>query len=386
MVLKNLGRRNLLRDETAIFPWRPSLMNAQLKAAAVARPNNPTLDPIAPDQVAPGQAAPHQIRLDPAALKQSASAVIEIEARAIEVLKDRIDGNFLRACELMFECPGRVVVSGMGKSGHIARKIAATLASTGTPAFFVHPGEASHGDLGMITQKDVVLALSNSGETDELLTILPVIKRQGIPLIVMTGNADSSLATMGDVHLDVSVPAEACPLGLAPTASTTAALVMGDALAIALLEARGFTDEDFARSHPAGSLGRRLLLHISDIMHTGEQIPCIGAAASLSEALVEMTRKGLGMTAIVDEDRRLLGVFTDGDLRRAVDNKNVDLRSTPVTALMTAKPKTITGDKLAIEAARLMEAHKIHALLVVNADNRVVGALNIHDLLRARVV
>jgi len=366
MVLKILGRRNLLRDESAIFPWRPTLMNAQLKAAAVAPPNNPMLDP--------------------AALKQRASAVIEIEARAIEVLKNRIDANFLRACELMFECPGRVVVSGMGKSGHIARKIAATLASTGTPAFFVHPGEASHGDLGMITQKDVVLALSNSGETDELLTILPVIKRQGIPLIVMTGNPDSSLAEMGDVHLDVSVSAEACPLGLAPTASTTAALVMGDALAIALLEARGFTDEDFARSHPAGSLGRRLLLHISDIMHTGEQIPLIDAHANLSAALVEMTRKGLGMTAIVDEDRRLLGVFTDGDLRRAVDNKNVDLRATPVTALMTAKPKTITGDKLAIEAARLMEAHKIHALLVVDADNHVVGALNIHDLLRARVV
>ncbi|HZP65658.1 MAG TPA: KpsF/GutQ family sugar-phosphate isomerase [Rudaea sp.] len=324
--------------------------------------------------------------LDPAMLKRSASVVIDTEARAIEVLKNRIDDSFFDACRLMFECPGRVVVSGMGKSGHIARKIAATLASTGTPAFFVHPGEASHGDLGMITQKDVVLALSNSGETDELLTILPVIKRQGIPLIVMTGNPGSSLATMGDVHLDASVPAEACPLGLAPTASTTAALVMGDALAIALLEARGFTDEDFARSHPAGSLGRRLLLHIADIMHSGDQVPRIGADASLSEALIEMTRKGLGMTAIVDTDQRLLGVFTDGDLRRALDNKNVDLRATPVTALMTAKPKTIGADKLAIEAARLMEAHKIHALLVVDAENRVVGALNIHDLLRARVV
>jgi arabinose-5-phosphate isomerase len=341
-------------------------MNAQLKAATVAPKVNPMLDA--------------------AALKRSALVVINTEAHAIEVLKDRIDDAFLHACQLMFECPGRVVVSGMGKSGHIARKIAATLASTGTPAFFVHPGEASHGDLGMITQKDVVLALSNSGETDELLTILPVIKRQGMPLIVMTGNPNSSLAAMGDVHLDVSVPAEACPLGLAPTASTTAALVMGDALAIALLEARGFTDEDFARSHPAGSLGRRLLLHISDIMHTGEQIPCIGAEASLSAALMEMTRKGLGMTAIVDAQQRLLGVFTDGDLRRAVDNQNVDLRTTPVTALMTAQAKTIAGDKLAIEAARLMEAHKIHALLVVDADNRVVGALNIHDLLRARVV
>ncbi|MGA9335739.1 MAG: KpsF/GutQ family sugar-phosphate isomerase [Rudaea sp.] len=324
--------------------------------------------------------------LDAVTLKRSAISVIDIEALAIGALKEQINDAFLCACQLMFECPGRVVVSGMGKSGHIARKIAATLASTGTPAFFVHPGEASHGDLGMITRKDVVLALSNSGETDELLTILPTIKRQGIPLIVMTGNAHSSLAEMSDVHLDVSVPAEACPLGLAPTASTTAALVMGDALAIALLEARGFTDEDFARSHPAGSLGRRLLLHISDIMHTGDKVPLIDAAADMSHALMEMTHKGLGMTAIVDADRRLLGVFTDGDLRRAVDNKEIDLRTTPVTALMTAQPKTITGDKLAIEAARLMEAHKIHALLVVDMDNRVVGALNIHDLLRARVV
>jgi arabinose-5-phosphate isomerase len=365
MVLKFLGRRNPERDEPAISFWHP-LMNAQLQAV----PGAPLTHPM----------------LNADALKRSASVVIDIEARAIEALKNRIDDAFLRACQLMFECPGRVVVSGMGKSGHIARKIAATLASTGTPAFFVHPGEASHGDLGMITRKDVVLALSNSGETDELLTILPVIKRQGIPLIVMTGNPASSLAAMGDAHLDVSVPTEACPLGLAPTASTTAALVMGDALAIALLEARGFTDEDFARSHPAGTLGRRLLLHISDIMHVGDQIPCIGADANLSTALVEMTRKGLGMTAIVDAQHRLLGVFTDGDLRRAVDNKNVDLRTTPVAALMTVQPKTIAGDKLAIEAARLMEAHKIHALLVVDADHRVVGALNIHDLLRARVV
>jgi arabinose-5-phosphate isomerase len=352
--------------ETAFSLLNPSLMNARIQTITTAGPT--------------------QHMLDVTALKRSALAVIDTEARAIEVLKTRIDASFLRACQIMFECPGRVVVSGMGKSGHIARKIAATLASTGTPAFFVHPGEASHGDLGMITQKDVVLALSNSGETDELLTILPVIKRQGVPLIVMTGNANSSLATMSDVHLDVSVPAEACPLGLAPTASTTAALVMGDALAIALLEARGFTDEDFARSHPAGSLGRRLLVHISDVMHTGEKIPSIGADASLSMALMEMTRKGLGMTAIVDANQHLLGVFTDGDLRRAVDNKNIDLRTTPVTTLMTAQPKTITGDKLAIEAAGLMEAHKIHALLVVDAENRVIGALNIHDLLRARVV
>jgi arabinose-5-phosphate isomerase len=286
----------------------------------------------------------------------------------------------------MFQCQGRVVVIGIGKSGHIARKIAATLASTGTPAFFVHPAEASHGDLGMITQKDVVLSLSNSGETDELLTILPLIKRQNVPLIAMTGNEFSSLAKLADVHLDVSVSEEACPLGLAPTASTTAALVMGDALAIALLEARGFTSEDFARSHPAGTLGRRLLVRISDIMHSGKQIPVVNQHASLTTALVEMTRTGLGMTAVIDDSGQLLGVFTDGDLRRAVDDDDIDLRDTPVIRLMTSNPKTITADKLAVEAAQVMEAYKIHALLVVNDENHVVGALNIHDLLRARVV
>jgi arabinose-5-phosphate isomerase len=364
MVLKILGQRRK-PDVFHAFELPQFTMNAQM-LATVRTLNNPLLDATA--------------------LVRSAQAVIATEARAIEALHDRIDANFLRACQLMFECPGRVVVSGMGKSGHIARKIAATLASTGTPAFFVHPAEASHGDLGMITQKDVVLALSNSGETDELLTILPLIKRQGIPLIAMTGNSNSSLARLADVHIDTSVPAEACPLGLAPTSSTTAALVMGDALAIALLEARGFTDEDFARSHPAGSLGRQLLLKISDIMHTGDQIPAVSPEVTLTEALVEMTRKGLGMTAIIDAEQRLLGVFTDGDLRRAVDDDDIDLRATPVTHLMTAQPKKITADKLAVEAARLMEAHKIHALLVVDADNRVVGALNIHDLLRARVV
>ncbi len=331
-------------------------------------------------------AMPTHPLLDFTRLKASALQVIDTEARAIGVLRDRIDDAFLRACQLMLDCPGRVVVSGMGKSGHIGRKIAATLASTGTPAFFVHPGEASHGDLGMITHKDVVLALSNSGETDELLTIMPLIRRQGIPLIAMSGNDSSSLANMADVHLDVSVPAEACPLGLAPTASTTAALAMGDALAIALLEARGFTADDFARSHPAGSLGRRLLLHIGDVMHTGEKIPSVSRAASLSQALVEMTRKGLGMTAVVDDDGRLLGVFTDGDLRRALDDAEVDLRATPLASMMTVNPKTIVADKLAVDAARLMEDHKIHALLVVDTDNRVVGALNIHDLMRARVV
>ena len=369
MVLKNLRRRNQEFADLAFSYQDSGPMNAQFQATSL--PLGPT---------------PDGTMLDGAKLVRSARAVIATEARAIEVLHDRIDGRFLRACQLMFECQGRVVVSGMGKSGHIARKIAATLASTGTPSFFVHPGEASHGDLGMITPKDVVLALSNSGETDELLTILPLIKRQGIPLIVMSGNDESSLARLADVHLDTSVPAEACPLGLAPTASTTATLVMGDALAIALLEARGFTDEDFARSHPAGSLGRQLLVKISDVMHVGDKVPAVSPDASLTEALVEMTRKGLGMTAIVDDEHRLLGVFTDGDLRRAVDDDDIDLRQTPVTHLMTAKPKTISGDKLAIEAARLMEAHKIHALLVVDEDNHVVGALNIHDLLRARVV
>jgi arabinose-5-phosphate isomerase len=320
------------------------------------------------------------------ALVRSGVAVIEIETRAIDALRARVDASFVAACRLMLACRGRVVAVGMGKSGHIARKIAATLASTGTPAFYVHPGEASHGDLGMITDADVVLALSNSGETDEVLTIVPVLRRQGNPLVAMTGRPNSTLARLADVHLDVSVPEEACPLGLAPTSSTSAALVMGDAIAVALLEARGFTPEDFARSHPAGSLGRRLLLHISDVMHAGADVPRVGADASLSDALVEMSRKRLGMTAIVDAEDRLLGVFTDGDLRRALDDAGNDLRGTPVLKAMTRNPKTIGPDKLAVEAAHLMEEHKINALIVVDAGQRVVGALNIHDLLRARVV
>ena len=323
---------------------------------------------------------------DSAALVRSGVRVIEVETRAIDALRSRIDATFVAACRLMLACRGRVVAVGMGKSGHVARKIAATLASTGTPAFYVHPGEASHGDLGMITDADVVLALSNSGETDEVLTIVPVLRRQGNALIAMTGRPSSTLARLSDVHLDVSVPEEACPLGLAPTSSTSAALVMGDALAVALLEARGFTSEDFSRSHPAGSLGRRLLLHIADIMHDGDDVPRVSAQASLSDALVEMSRKRLGMTAIVDDDNRLLGVFTDGDLRRALDDARNDLRGTPVVKAMTRNPKTIGPDKLAVEAARLMEEHKINALLVVDGDQRVVGALNIHDLLRARVV
>jgi arabinose-5-phosphate isomerase len=331
-------------------------------------------------------AATSQNAINADAIMRSARTVIATEAAAIRALESRIGPEFVEACRLIMGCAGRVVVTGMGKSGHVARKIAATLASTGTPAFFVHPGEASHGDLGMILPQDVVLALSNSGETDEVLFILPVIKRQGIPLIAITGNAQSSLADQADVHLDASIAAEACPLGLAPTASTTAALVMGDSLAIALLEARGFTSEDFARSHPAGSLGRRLLLHISDVMHTGEGIPTVPPNATLTQALMEMTRKHLGMTAVIDGNRHLLGVFTDGDLRRALDDDDVDLRGATVAELMTRGPKTIGADKLAIEAAQLMEKHQIHALLVVNDEQQVVGALNIHDLLRARVV
>ncbi|MGO1001723.1 KpsF/GutQ family sugar-phosphate isomerase [Lysobacter sp. CA196] len=321
-----------------------------------------------------------------AGLAQSGRRVFEIEAQALAAVAARIDGDFTAACNLVLAARGRVVCTGMGKSGHIARKIAATLASTGTPAFYVHPGEAGHGDLGMITDADVVLALSYSGESDEVLMLLPVLKRQGNRLIAMTGRPQSTLAREADVHLDVSVPAEACPLDLAPTSSTTASLAMGDALAVALLEARGFTADDFARSHPAGALGRRLLLHITDIMHAGEEVPRVHADASVSEALVEMSHKRLGMTAIVDDDSRLLGLYTDGDLRRTLDDAGVDLRSTRIAEVMTRSPKTIGADALAVEAAQLMETHKISGLLVVDTERRVVGALNIHDLLRARVV
>ncbi len=318
-------------------------------------------------------------------LKQLGLAVIDIEAKAVAALAVRVDDNFARACEHMLHCQGRIVVLGMGKSGHIAGKLAATLASTGSPAFFVHPGEASHGDLGMITPRDVVLALSNSGETQEILTILPLIKRLGVPLIAMTGNPKSTLAAGANVHIDISVEQEACPLGLAPTSSTTATLAMGDALAIALLEARGFTAEDFALSHPGGSLGRRLLLHVEDIMHTGEAIPQVPEGAPLSQALLEMTRKGLGMTAIVDSEDRVTGVFTDGDLRRMLD-RNLDVHSTPIEQVMTRDPKTAQTHILAAEALQLMEKHKINALLVTDADRHLVGALNMHDLLRAGVV
>ncbi|MCI2261365.1 MULTISPECIES: KpsF/GutQ family sugar-phosphate isomerase [Xanthomonas] len=322
---------------------------------------------------------------DDAGLIASGRRVVEIEQAALAAVGARIGAEFAAACRLILGSRGRVVATGMGKSGHVARKIAATLASTGTPAFFVHPGEAGHGDLGMITDADVVLALSYSGESDEILMLLPVLKRQGNAVIAMTGRPQSTLAREADLHLDVSVPAEACPLDLAPTSSTTASLALGDALAVALLDARGFTADDFARSHPAGSLGRRLLLHITDVMHRGDELPKVREDASLSEALVEMSRKRLGMTAVVDADDRLLGLFTDGDLRRALDSA-LDVRQTRIAEVMTRQPRTIGADQLAAEAARLMETHQINGLIVVDAAGRAVGALNIHDLLRARVV
>ena len=315
-----------------------------------------------------------------------ARAVIDTEAAMIQVLKQRIDDHFAQACEYMFQCRGRIVVMGMGKSGHIGGKIAATLASTGSPAFFVHPGEASHGDLGMITAQDVVLALSNSGETDEILTILPLIKRLGVPLIALTGNPTSRLATEASVHIDVSVEKEACPLGLAPTSSTTATLVMGDALAISLLESRGFTADDFALSHPGGRLGKRLLLHISDLMHTGDAIPKVSSQASLSEALVEMTQKGLGMTSIVDEQNKVLGVFTDGDLRRVLDHGDINVHSLNIQDCMTANCFTLKPNKLAAEALLILDEKRINALPIVDDENQLIGALNMHDLLRAGVV
>jgi arabinose-5-phosphate isomerase len=312
-------------------------------------------------------------------------AVIETEARALESLVPRIDASFAAACEHMLACRGRVVVTGMGKSGHIARKVAATLASAGTPAFFLHPGEASHGDLGMITPEDVVLALSNSGETDEIVTILPLIKRLGVPLITLTGNPESHLAGEADVNIDVSVEKEACPLGLAPTASTTAALAMGDALALALLQARGFKAEDFARSHPGGRLGRRLWLHIGDIMHQGERIPKVSGEVLFGNALLEMTRKGLGMTAVVDTADKVIGIFTDGDLRRSLDT-GVDLHATPISRLMTHDPTTVPPDMLAAEGLNIMQKRKFNGLLVVDEQQRLIGALNMHDLLRAGVL
>ena len=310
---------------------------------------------------------------------------LAIEIEGLNAQLPRLGSGFVRACRICLECRGRIVVTGMGKSGHIGGKIAATLASTGTPAFFVHPGEASHGDVGMITRDDAVIALSNSGETDEVLLIVPALKRLAVPLIALTGNPASQLARLASVHIDISVPAEACPLNLAPTASTTAALAMGDALAVALLKARGFTEEDFARSHPAGSLGRRLLLHVRDVMRSGDAVPRVQLETPLAEGLLEMTRKGLGMTTLVDDDDRLLGVFTDGDLRRALD-RAADLHATPMRDVMTRGAKSVRADTLAAEAVHLMEEFRITSLLVLDGDNRAVGALNVHDLMRAGVV
>ena len=323
--------------------------------------------------------------MNPAAIQTLARAVIETEAQAVAGLSERIDQQFLAACRFMLECSGRIVVIGMGKSGHIGGKIAATLASTGTPAFFVHPAEASHGDLGMIKASDVVLAISNSGETEEVNLILPLLKRLGARIVAMTGNRESTLARHADAHLDVSVEKEACPLGLAPTSSTTAALVMGDALAVSLLESRGFTREDFARSHPAGQLGRRLLLHIQDIMHVGDEIPSVPEDASISQAIVEMTAKRLGMTAVTAADGKVVGVYTDGDLRRTLDS-GLDPHVTAVREAMTVGGKSIFPDALAVEAMQLMQKHAIQGLLVIDHDDRLVGALNFQDLLRAGVV
>ena len=310
-----------------------------------------------------------------------AANVLDIEARAVDALKARLDDRFVAACELCMDTPGRIVVTGMGKSGHVSNKIAATLASTGTPAFFMHPAEASHGDLGMITSQDLLLAISYSGETAEVVTILPVVKRMGAKLISMTGNPKSTMAQAADVHLDISVEEEACPLKLAPTASTTATLAMGDALAVALLEKRGFTAEDFARSHPSGSLGKRLLLRVSDIMRTGDRIPAVNADVTLRDALLEMTDKGLGMTAIVDDKNNILGIYTDGDLRRTLDDGS-DIRSTTIRKVMHPNSKTTSADVLAAEALHLLEEYKITSLLVADDDGKLVGALNIHDLFR----
>ncbi|HUL92734.1 MAG TPA: KpsF/GutQ family sugar-phosphate isomerase [Burkholderiales bacterium] len=314
-----------------------------------------------------------------------ARKVLAIESDAVSALASRLDERFLDAIGLILACRGRVVVSGVGKSGHIARKIASTMASTGTPAFFLHAAEAGHGDLGMITRDDVVLALSNSGQTDELLTIIPLIKRQGAKLIAVTGNAESVLAREADVHLDAQVAQEACPLNLAPTASTTAALALGDALAVALLDARGFDEQDFARAHPGGALGRKLLTHVSDVMRTGEGVPSVPETASFFDLLLEMSRKGMGMAAVVDASRKVVGIFTDGDLRRTLERKP-DLRPLKATDIMKRDPRAIAPHKLAAEAVELMERYKITQLLVVSDAGELVGALNTHDLLRAKVI
>ncbi|MBI4196053.1 MAG: KpsF/GutQ family sugar-phosphate isomerase [Betaproteobacteria bacterium] len=314
-----------------------------------------------------------------------AREVLEIEARAISDLIERLDQDFERAVALILNCKGRVVVSGIGKSGHIARKIASTMASTGTPAFFVHPAEASHGDLGMVTRDDLLIALSNSGESAELLAIVPLLKRQGAKLIALTGNPRSNLAHEADVHLYAGAEKEACPLNLAPTASTTAALALGDALAVALMQAKGFTRDEFARSHPGGTLGRRLLTHVRDVMRTGDNAPRIPHTATLMEGMLEMSRGRMGMTAVLDDDGRVIGIFTDGDLRRTLE-KGHDLRTTPIVDAMTRGPRVIGPDKLAAEGVEIMERNKVNQLLVVDQDQRLLGALNMHDLFRAKVI
>jgi arabinose-5-phosphate isomerase len=336
----------------------------------------------APEAVTSGKA----VAVDAARALALAREVLTTEAAAITALSTRIGAAFVAAVELILHCQGRVVVCGVGKSGHIGRKLAATLASTGTPAFFVHPTDASHGDLGMITQDDVVIMLSNSGETDELVTLTPHLKREGARLVALTGNEQSSLAQAADIHLDAAVDTEACPLGLAPTASTTAALALGDALALALLDARGFSTEDFARSHPGGTLGRRLLTRVADIMRTGAALPASPLTATLGEAIVEMSRKGMGMTAVVDGEGHVAGIFTDGDLRRCLDGIR-DVAAISVAQLMTRTPRTVRPEQLAVDCVEIMEAApKVSQLLVVDAQRRLVGALHLHDLFRARIV
>lgn len=317
--------------------------------------------------------------------RKLALSVIEIETRAIQSLSNRLDERFNQACELILQCQGRVVILGMGKSGHIGNKMAATFASTGTPAFFVHPGEASHGDMGMITPDDVVILLSNSGTTQELVTLLPLFKRLGIPLIALVGNMKSLLAETANVSLDVSVSEEACPLNLAPTASTTATLVMGDALAIALLQSRNFTEEDFARSHPGGKLGRRLLLRVDDLMHKGEAIPQVLDTTPLKEAVLEVSSKKLGFTTVIDSKHRLVGIFTDGDLRRSLD-QDLNLSTTPIKKVMSEKAQNINANKLAAEALHLMNSHKITSLVILDSDKKVEGVIHLHDLLQAGVL
>ena len=374
-VARRSVRNRRRREQTRQSPLRPAIM-ASIKAPQRLSEDTPI---VSESRREPGQP------LSDEQIARLGVDALEIEAAGLHALTRRIDGQFAAACRLLLACRGRVVVTGMGKSGHIAGKIAATLASTGTPAFFLHPAEAGHGDIGMIARDDVVVALSYSGETAEVLVLVPYLRRMGIKLVALTGNPQSSLARAAEVHLDVSVATEACPLNLAPTASTTATLAMGDAIAVSLLRMRGFTEEDFARSHPGGSLGRRLLTRVEDVMHADADVPRVSPATTVREGLLEMTRKGLGMTTVVDADGRLCGIFTDGDLRRALDRR-VDVHATPIAEVMTVGCKTIGPQALAADAVHLLEEFRITCLVVTDADARVVGALNVHDLLRAGVM